>query len=160
MEFIAILLFIAAFAVINKFCGGTFERPFGPLPDLPGRPIWYAGLLLLVALPLMYGWAGLAVAAAFITYREPGWRLWFKAELDWSRVDRPRMRMFARSLFAFPLLFIGAWWQLLLFAGLAVLAYEIGNWAQSRWPTNIMVMLWAEPLAGAAFGLCAALALT
>lgn len=52
MELIA---FILGFAVLNRFCGGGFERPQGPLPHLPGRPVWYADLALLVALPLIYG---------------------------------------------------------------------------------------------------------
>lgn len=149
--------FVIGFALLNRFCGGGFEKPQGFLPDLPGRAVWYAGLLLLVVLPWFYSWAGLAVALAFIAYREPGWRVVFGAELDWRRTDRPRLRMFARSLFALPLVAIWPWGvpALLGFAAMAVLAYEVGNRAMLRWPSENRLMQFAEPLAGAAFGLVA-----
>jgi hypothetical protein len=150
-------LFILGFAALNRFCGGGFEKPQGPLPDLPGRAIWYAGLLLLVVLPWLYGWPGLVVALAFIAYREPGWRVVFGAELDWRRTDKPRQRMFLRSLFALPLIAIWPWGAIGLvgFALMAVLAYEVGNRAMNRWPSENRLMQFAEPLAGAAFGLTA-----
>ena len=146
--------FILGFAALNRFCGGGFEKPQGPLPDLPGRAVWYAGLLLLVVLPWLYGWPGLAVALAFIAYREPGWRVVFGAELDWRRTDKPRQKMFLRSLFALPLAAVWPWGiaALLAFAALATLAYEVGNRAMLRWPSENRLMQFAEPLAGASFG--------
>lgn len=158
MELIA---FILGFAALNRFCGGGFEKPQGPLPDLPGRAVWYAALILLVVLPWLYGWAGAAVALAFVAYREPGWRVVFGAELDWRRTETPRLKMFLRSLFAAPLVLLG-WWglaALVAFAALAVLAYEIGNRAMLRWPSENRLMQFAEPLAGAAFGCLAFYAL-
>ena len=151
------LALILGFATLNRFCGGGFEKPQGPLPDLPGRAIWYAGALLLVVLPWFYGWPGAAVALAFITYREPGWRAVFGAELDWRRAENPRLKMFLRSLFAAPLMLLG--WSglaaLVAFAALAVVAYEVGNRAMLRWPSENRLMQFAEPLAGAAFGFLA-----
>ena len=182
-----VALYIAAWAAANRFAGGGFERPQGPLPDLPGRPVWYVGLIALVSLGWFAGWAGLAVALGYITYREPAWRALFGAELDWGKHpggdNAARIDMFLRSfVFSLPawigLAFLITPWVLLhglLFAVIATLGYEIGNQSQGRavaemkaeygknWQSLVKpdvltrvqntVMRWAEPIAGAGYGL-------
>lgn len=156
-------LLIPLFAILNRFAGGGFTQPQGPIPQFGGllrRPIYVISVSLLNALPLIYGWPGFWIAVGYIAYREPGWRVIFKAELDYRRIDHPGPRMFARSLFAAPAMLalpLGpmqfvAFFYLCLFAILAVFAYQVGNWAQARWPRENTVMQFAEPLAGLFYG--------
>lgn len=159
------LFLIAFYAVANRFCGGGFEKPQGPLPDLPGRAVWYVALITLVCGWIAFGWAGVVAALAFITYREPAWSAVFGAWKDFSRVDRPRLRMAARHAFAFPLVFVPLLSDAAIYTGAVALAgfiaaglasYQVGNWAMLRWPSENRLMQFAEPLAGASFGVAAA----
>lgn len=69
-------LLIPFFIVGNRFCGGGFgwnqiaRSNGGPIP---GRPLYYFGLLAIGVLSYYYHLLGLIAALSFVAWRLPGW---------------------------------------------------------------------------------------
>ena len=155
-------LLIPFFLIGNRFCGGGFgwnqiaRSNGGPIP---GRPLYYFGLLALVALTYFYNLIGLAMALSFILWRLPGWY----GAIDAGTDKHSRLRDFlVMGLRAIPLaipLWIAGWFNQNYFlygaasAALIVsipLAYDIAwHWLRrGKDPVAI-----AEMIAGVFIGL-------
>lgn len=121
-----LILFIIYGAIANAFAGGKIQPVLkqhgGPLP---GRGIYYAGLLSIVLGMAFYGLPGALAGFSFLLWRLPGWYGSIDAGLDpynperdgWNiRNQRARdfIVMSARGLVAFPVF--------------AYLVYDTGNW--------------------------------
>jgi hypothetical protein len=70
-EVITLLLFIAYFGLMNMIAGGKFQ--LRERLGLPGRSIYYAGLITIIVGWLAYGAIGAGVGLSFLIWRLPGW---------------------------------------------------------------------------------------
>ena len=148
---LTVLIFSLLGALANRFSG------FTNISWLPGRNIYWAGLLLfLVAWPLIgLGWA-LAIAVSVFCYRIPSWNKSLDMGTRGDSLRRDARMMFYRTLYMFPVFayaFVQGVWiapiLLVVAAAGAVAAYVGGLYGPQLLKDQFNII---EPLAGAVIG--------